>query len=517
MPSLWVFCLLAAAYLHASAGACTSCADGAGNSVGTAAFPAASCGAVSLCGLADGVYWLAPAGTPYQAQCTGGWALAMKVDGAQQTFAYSSAYWTDGNLLNPSAVTGAGVGEAKLAPFLDLPGDSIQLVMTAPNGQTGSPVVVTPGAFDSLRALFIGGYVATTTTLASWRAMVPGSAPYEPNCNVQGINNVLSAGVFAGQYTWTNRWRIGLVMNNENDCLSPDTSYGIGGSVETNYSYQYCSGADNYFGLWPFTSGVWNAAGPSCGATVCGSFCFSVPGVFTVSVGTLLLPTPPVCSPTATPSFSPSMSSPSTPTSTLAPSCLPTAYTPYAYTDLSGTVLSVTLGAPSERDCQLECCATAGCTGYSWAGMLPNLACFQFANVTGVTPNVLLNSGLLILASPPPTPVATPSRSTPASVSVSPSVARSKGPARSSTGTAQQTPSCTPSATTIIPPPPSIRYVRVTQPALDCLNFAEFELFTSDGVNVALNKNSFDLWQSICVHVARSGGSFHACRQRDWR
>ena len=135
-----------------------------------------------------------------------------------------------------------------------------------------------------------------------------------------------------------------------------------------------------------------------------------------------------------------------TPSPTPNPSCLPSAYSAYPYADLSGTVLSVTLGAPSEKDCQLACCATIRCTGYSWAGMLPNLACFLFANVTGVTSNVLLNSGVLVAATPPPTPAGTPSRSVPAIVSVSPSVARSTGPARSPTRTAQSSPSFSPSA-----------------------------------------------------------------------
>ena len=217
---------------------CTPCFDGAGNAAGTPDYPAPSCGAVAACGLPDGVYWLSPAGTPYQARCSGGWTLAMKIDGAQQTFAYSSAYWTDGNLLNPTAVTGEG--EAKLAPFLDLPGDSIQLVMTAPNGQTGSPVVVTPGAFASLRALFGGGYVSTNTPPANWRAIAPGGAPYESKCNQQGINNVLSS-VYGGR-TWYSNWRIGLLTNNEDDCFSPDIVIGVGGSTITNWQVRSLDG-----------------------------------------------------------------------------------------------------------------------------------------------------------------------------------------------------------------------------------------------------------------------------------
>ena len=136
-----------------------------------------------------------------------------------------------------------------------------------------------------------------------------------------------------------------------------------------------------------------------------------------------------------------------TPSPTPNPSCLPSAYTAYPYADLSGVVLSVAMGAPSEKDCQLACCNAAQCSGYSWAGMLPNLACFLFTNVTGLTPNLLFSSGVLVVVTPPPTPAATPSRSVPASVSVSPRLAGSNGLARSSTGTAFMTPSNSPTVT----------------------------------------------------------------------
>ena len=422
--------LTAAAILAIAAGTCTLCDDSAGNTVGSAAFPAASCGAISACSLPDGVYWLSPAGTAYQASCAGGWALAMKVDGAQQTFAYSSAYWTDGALLNADAVTGAGVGEAKLAPFLDLPGDSIRLVMTAPNGQTGSPVVVTPGSFTSLRALFSGGYVATTTPLTDWYAAVPGSLTHQPHCNAQGINIANSnVGTF----------RIGLIGNNENDCGSVDSIFGVGGVVT------YWEGpCDTPWSGICFSSGSFMS--PAClniGPAACGDCCFlvygttyraSFPGVFAVYVSSVSLQI---------------TSCPVSPSSTPAPSCLPSAYTSYPYTDLSGTVLSVTLGAPTERDCQLSCCSVLSCVGYSWAGMLPNLACFLFANVTGVSPNVLLSSGVLIAATPPPTPAITPSLPPPMSPAGSPSVAGSVGPRRSPTSTAQGSPTATATASVV--------------------------------------------------------------------
>ena len=190
-------------------------------------------------------------------------------------------------------------------------------------------------------------------------------------------------------------------------------------------------------------------------------------------------------SPTTSVSASITPSPPGTPTSTPNPSCLPSAYSPYPYSDLSGAVLSVTLGAPSEKDCQLACCGAEQCSGYSWAGMLPNLACFLFANVTGVTPNVLLNSGILVAATPPPTPAASPSQSVPASSSLSPSMAGSVGPRRSPTGTAQGTPNGSPA------PSPAqnglfIRYVRFSYAGITTyLGLQELQVISSAGDNVA--------------------------------
>ena len=142
-----------------------------------------------------------------------------------------------------------------------------------------------------------------------------------------------------------------------------------------------------------------------------------------------------------------------TPSSTPDPSCLPSAYTAYPYADLSGAVLSVTLGSPSEKDCQLACCGAAECTGYSWAGMLPNLACFLFANVTGVTPNLLFTSGVSLQV-----PL-----SLPATASPTPSIA-------------------TPNA----PGSVAVQYVKFSREGYNYIGMQEFQLIDSHGVNVML-------------------------------
>ena len=189
------------------------------NSGKTSATTLVSCMDVFSCKLVDGVYWIAPAAVPYKVSCLQGWTLALKIDGGLQTFAYSSAYWTNSALLNEVYPDGAGVREAKLQPFIDTPGTALRITMTTPNGNTGSPLVLQTGPFDSLQTLFSGPTLQTTSNLASWYAMVPGGATLTLYCNTQGINVPL---------TQQPPYRIGLVTNNANDCLSNDASLGIG-------------------------------------------------------------------------------------------------------------------------------------------------------------------------------------------------------------------------------------------------------------------------------------------------
>ena len=172
----------------------------------SASSPALSCAdAYNACGFGDGVVWVRPAGTTYLAVCAaGGWTLAAKIDGTQQTFAYANSIWTNAQLLNPSANSVGLVAEAKLQPFIDSPGDTIRVIMSV-NGVAGAPLILSTGPFSSLTALFSGGYTATSATPAAWHALVPGGGTYQNNCNLQGVNVVISTGSL----------RLGIFTNNE--------------------------------------------------------------------------------------------------------------------------------------------------------------------------------------------------------------------------------------------------------------------------------------------------------------
>ena len=70
----------------------------------------------------------------------------------------------------------------------------------------------------SLQDLFTSGYTATYVPLASWRTLMDANTGWQPNCNRQGFD------AFCGGQSI----RLGLFMNNENDCTSCDSAIGIG-------------------------------------------------------------------------------------------------------------------------------------------------------------------------------------------------------------------------------------------------------------------------------------------------
>jgi len=69
-----------------------------------------------------------------------------------------------------------------------------------------------------------GGFTPSSLGRAAWKAMVPTVGSLQPNCSREGFN--------VTRLSPTNpqsaRARIGIIGNQENDCLSPDSRIGIG-------------------------------------------------------------------------------------------------------------------------------------------------------------------------------------------------------------------------------------------------------------------------------------------------
>ncbi|APR78664.1 Hypothetical protein A7982_04011 [Minicystis rosea] len=163
------------------------------------------------------IYDLTPInGSPYKAYCemtesNGGWTLALKIDGNDNTFEYDKAIWKN---MNGYAEDKPGLDqqEAKLASYWSLPFTEVLLGMI--DGDTTRWKKLTLGG-DSLYALISPDQeIATTETKEFWEGLLA-SGSIQEKCNWQGVNA-------------NKRIRIGLVGDESNDCKSPDSVIGFG-------------------------------------------------------------------------------------------------------------------------------------------------------------------------------------------------------------------------------------------------------------------------------------------------
>ena len=54
-----------------------------------------------------------------------------------------------------------------------------------------------------------------------WKTLIGSAASLQLNCNMEGFNNI-------GKETFRSRARIGILGNEQNDCVSPDSRIGFG-------------------------------------------------------------------------------------------------------------------------------------------------------------------------------------------------------------------------------------------------------------------------------------------------
>jgi len=392
-------------------------------SIGSASAPATSCSEFSpMCGADAQLVWLRRNNATYQTVCAGGFALAATVDGASDVFRFDSNLWTSSDPLAPSSLTVADFlsSNAKTLAFSDTNAAFIVLA----NSAAGSELILASGAAAPLSTLFAGGFTEVRLALGAgsnardWWPLVPLSPNGWASCNYAGINNGLRGPL-----------RLGIVLNNENDCGSPDVWIGVGmaGWPYAGTTHNGCCGNPTIVSTMSiFVSEGLPQAAIAVSATASASATKSTgasPSVTGSARGSASRTSSPAAtrsatgsrtrSPTPTRTPTSSLSLRATASSTVTPSRTPSvsataSVSPYCaveqYTYLKGTEVigDTALGAAvasSERDCARACCDVPACDAYSFAlwPLAPGSAqpnCFFVGNVTYLFRTHTYNSGV---------------------------------------------------------------------------------------------------------------------------
>merc|ERR1711939_929557 len=133
--------------------------------------------------------------------------LAMKIGASDHQFWYSDAKWSNSDLFDN--------GSSQKTDAFNQPSNCITIKDTS----SGNEIHWEHGLDASLKDLVTGHHIDSGIALETWHNWIAGSAG-QNHCNRQGF-----------QARDDSSWRpvrFGLVMNQENNCGTPDTSIGIG-------------------------------------------------------------------------------------------------------------------------------------------------------------------------------------------------------------------------------------------------------------------------------------------------
>ena len=138
----------------------------------------------------------------------------------QKTFHYDSALWSNKNAYNlPGGKTaGFDFEETKLPSYWNTSFSKIFLGMKIP-GQPIKFLVINKQAQSLHSPIADGKYLSTSLNRNKWKKLIGSQASLQANCKREGFN-ASSKG--------HSRTRIGIIGNNENDCLTPDSRIGFG-------------------------------------------------------------------------------------------------------------------------------------------------------------------------------------------------------------------------------------------------------------------------------------------------
>ena len=137
----------------------------------------------------------------------------------QKTFQYSSGFWSDKNDYNlAGGKTGFDNQETKLPSYWETRFSKICLGMRS--GHTTRFVVIDRSANSLYAFIADGRYRALSLGRNKWKSLIGSQASLQRNCNKEGFNVLGGNG--------HSKARIGIVANQEHNCLSCDSRIGFG-------------------------------------------------------------------------------------------------------------------------------------------------------------------------------------------------------------------------------------------------------------------------------------------------
>ena len=137
----------------------------------------------------------------------------------QENFRYDSGLWSNNEAFNlAGGKTGFDTQETKLPAYWNTPFSKICLGMKIHDQQKTGFILINNVA-DSLYSLIADGqYRSTTLGRDTWKTLIGPQASLQANCNKEGFN------VGSG----SDKARIGILGNNEDDCRNCDSRIGFG-------------------------------------------------------------------------------------------------------------------------------------------------------------------------------------------------------------------------------------------------------------------------------------------------
>ena len=164
------------------------------------------------------------------------WTLVLKVNGNLSTFYYESPLWNNSATLNEPIIDGHDNTEYKSTMYSIMPFTQLLLGMRDPSApfNTTRWVPMDYTAISLLDVLIRPGTTVTPTPNRTQALYLGGpGTQLQANCNLAGFNLIpVSSPTDVKFAPTTFHVRIGFFANEQNDCGSPDSFVGFGGSYE---------------------------------------------------------------------------------------------------------------------------------------------------------------------------------------------------------------------------------------------------------------------------------------------